>query len=145
MEPVTWCAKHTSYHWRHQGLCFSGLGMIGCLQPFSVLRNGRACLFQLLDSFLPALDPLKRLKCLCKNLSQVLDGALNDLLQHPDWEEWRSDLARVSFRTGELETFMESHKRYKQRPVSPATATEAAASASAEAPAQSEQRQGQDA
>lgn len=47
---------------------------------------------------------------------QVLDGALSDLLQHSDWESWSSDVARASFRSGELETFMEHHARYKQRP-----------------------------
>ena len=74
----------------------------------------------------------------------MLDGALSDLLQHPDWEEWRSDVDRASFRPGELEAFMESHKRYKQRPVSPVTETSTAVNelTSGEAPNLAEQAHG---
>ena len=73
----------------------------------------------------------------------MLDGALNDLLQHPDWEAWRSDVARASFRPGELDAFMDSHRRYKQRPDSPESGAATAANQRAvEEPAVSKQMQG---
>ena len=119
------------------------LQLLECQQPQCCIKTRPASNHQQTE-LLPAWINPAGIECLRALLTQVLDGALSDLLQHPDWEEWRSDVDRASFRPGELEAFMESHKRYKQRPVSPVTETSTAVNelTSGEAPNLAEQAHG---
>ena len=38
---------------------------------------------------------------------QVLNPALDSLLEHPDWAAWATNLERIGFREGEHEAFMQ--------------------------------------
>ena len=82
------------------------------------------------------------LKCAVFGRAQVLNGALDGLLQHPDWEVWRHNVARASFRPGELEPFMERHKRYKT--TRPGVGSEAGLIGTEQAPVVQNQEQQQE-